>query len=241
MARSVGESQLQRIIRDLHDSVMELCTEHRENGEPVTDDSTSLHKFCYKLEYLLQFDQKEKTTLLGFRKDYWEYFCDCLARTKGANDGIRFVKSIPELKTSLGKGRAFVRYSLVHQRLADTLQQCLMNQKLTSDWYYMRSPFLQPQQISDVVAQLYELNQVQFDLGSRGLDLDSAWPTFARRSLGLGSSRRRHGNRPAVALVLAVWPALLPVSPPGNNTVTGDNPGDDLATHRMTKRYILPL
>ncbi|XP_061109756.1 FYVE and coiled-coil domain-containing protein 1-like isoform X2 [Conger conger] len=188
MARSVGESQLQRIIRDLHDSVMELCTEHRENGEPVTDDSTSLHKFCYKLEYLLQFDQKEKTTLLGFRKDYWEYFCDCLARTKGANDGIRFVKSIPELKTSLGKGRAFVRYSLVHQRLADTLQQCLMNQKLTSDWYYMRSPFLQPQQISDVVAQLYELNQVQFDLGSRGLDLDSAWPTFARRSLGLGSS-----------------------------------------------------
>lgn len=36
-----------------------------------------------------------------------------------------------QLKTSLGKGRAFVRYSLVHQRLADTLQQCLMNQRVT--------------------------------------------------------------------------------------------------------------
>ncbi|XP_035283860.1 FYVE and coiled-coil domain-containing protein 1-like isoform X3 [Anguilla anguilla] len=186
--RSVGESQLQRIIRDLHDAVSELSAEHRESGEPVTDDSSSLHKFCYKLEYLLQFDQKEKSTLLGTRKDYWDYFCDCLSKTKGANDGIRFVKSIAELKTSLGKGRAFIRYCLVHQRLADTLQQCLMNQGVTSDWYYMRSPFLKSHLNVEVVNRLYELNEVQFDVASRGHDLDSAWPTFARRSLAVGNS-----------------------------------------------------
>lgn len=44
-----------------------------------------------------KFDQKEKSTLLGNRKDYWDYFCDCLAKVKGANDGIRFVKSISEV------------------------------------------------------------------------------------------------------------------------------------------------
>ncbi|XP_039609412.1 FYVE and coiled-coil domain-containing protein 1-like [Polypterus senegalus] len=188
MAASVGESQLQRVIRDLHDAIAELCKEYSENGEPITDDSTSLHKFSYKLEYLLQFDQKEKTTFLGTRKDYWDYFNDCLARTKGANDGIRFVKSIPEFKTSLGKGRAFIRYSLVHQRLADTLQQCFMNTKVTSDWYYARSPFLKPNLHSDVVSHLYELNEVRFDVSSRGYDLDAAWPTFARRTLGLSNS-----------------------------------------------------
>ncbi|XP_026108364.1 FYVE and coiled-coil domain-containing protein 1 isoform X2 [Carassius auratus] len=128
---AVGEGQIQRIIRDLRDAVSELTKEYKENGEPITDDSTNLHKFSYKLEYLLQFDQKEKTTFLGYRKDYWDYFSDCLAKIRGANDGIRFVKSIPELKTSLGKGRAFIRYSLVHQRLADTLQQCLMNHRVT--------------------------------------------------------------------------------------------------------------
>ena len=32
----------------------ELSREFKEAGEPVTDDSTSLHKFSYKLEYLLQ-------------------------------------------------------------------------------------------------------------------------------------------------------------------------------------------
>ncbi|KYO43336.1 FYVE and coiled-coil domain-containing protein 1 isoform X1 [Alligator mississippiensis] len=189
MAATSGESQLQRIIRDLQDAVTELSKEFKEGGEPITDDSINLQKFSYKLEYLLQFDQKEKTTLLGNRKDYWDYFCDCLAKVKGANDGIRFVKSITELRTSLGKGRAFIRYSLVHQRLADTLQQCFMNTKVTSDWYYARSPFLKSKMSSDIVGQLYELTDVQFDLASRGYDLDAAWPTFARRTLSsLGSS-----------------------------------------------------
>ncbi|XP_039999863.1 FYVE and coiled-coil domain-containing protein 1-like isoform X2 [Xiphias gladius] len=184
---SVGDNQLQRIIRDLHDAVLELSKEHRECGEPITDDSANLHKFFYKLEYLLQFDQKEKTTFLGQRKDYWDYFCECLIKIKGANDGIRFVKSIPELKTSLGKGRAFIRYSLVHQRLADTLQQCLINQKVTSDWYYARSPFLKSHLTADIINHLYELNQIQFDVAARGYDLDADWPAFARRTLGTAS------------------------------------------------------
>lgn len=185
---SVGDNQLQRIIRDLQDAVLELSKEHRECGEPITDDSPNLHKFFYKLEYLLQFDQKEKTTFLGQRKDYWDYFCDCLLKIKGANDGIRFVKSIPELKTSLGKGRAFIRYCLVHQRLADTLQQCLINQKVSGDWYYARSPFLKSHLTADIINNLYELNQIQFDVAARGYDLDADWPTFARRTLGSSSS-----------------------------------------------------
>ncbi|XP_058039355.1 FYVE and coiled-coil domain-containing protein 1 [Ahaetulla prasina] len=189
MARSSGETQLQRIIRDMQDAVTELNKEFLETGEPITDDCVILHKFSYKLEYLLQFDQKEKSTLLGNPKDYWDYFCDCLGKVKGANDGIRFVKSISELRTSLGKGRAFIRYSLVHQRLADTLQQCFMNTKVTSDWYYARSPFLNPKLSSDIIGHLYELTEIQFDLASRGYDLDAGWPTFARRTLcSLGSS-----------------------------------------------------
>uniref|UniRef100_A0A673XFL2 FYVE and coiled-coil domain-containing protein 1 n=1 Tax=Salmo trutta TaxID=8032 RepID=A0A673XFL2_SALTR len=184
---SAGKGHVATVVETLH-AVAELTKEYKENGEPITDDSPNLHKFSYKLEYLLQFDQKEKTTFLGTRKDYWDYFSDCLAKIKGANDGIRFVKSIPELKTSLGKGRAFVRYSLVHQRLADTLQQCLMNQRVTSDWYYTRSPLLKSHLSVDIISHLYELNEVQFDVASRGHDLDSSWPTFARRTLGMPNS-----------------------------------------------------
>lgn len=50
----------------------------------------------------------------------------------------------------------------------------------SSDWYYARSPFLNSKMSSDIVGQLYELTDVQFDLASRGYDLDAAWPAFAR-------------------------------------------------------------
>lgn len=36
-----------------------------------------------------------------------------------------------QYKTSTGRGRAFIRFCLVHQRLADTIQQCVMNGKVT--------------------------------------------------------------------------------------------------------------
>ncbi|XP_033020977.1 FYVE and coiled-coil domain-containing protein 1 isoform X1 [Lacerta agilis] len=228
MARSGEESQLQRIIRDLQDAVTELNKEFTEVGEPITDDCISLHKFSYKLEYLLQFDQKEKSSLLGNRKDYWDYFCDCLAKVKGANDGIRFVKSITELRTSLGKGRAFIRYSLVHQRLADTLQQCFMNTKVTSDWYYARSPFLNPKMSSDIVGHLYELTEVQFDLVSRGYDLDSAWPTFARRTLpSFGSSAYQWRPPSRTSSMSSLVSSYLqtqeiPSSPNGNSFLTAE-------------------
>ncbi|XP_026168556.1 FYVE and coiled-coil domain-containing protein 1-like isoform X2 [Mastacembelus armatus] len=221
---SVGDNQLQRIIRDLQDAVLELSTEHKECGEPITDDSASLHKFFYKLEYLLQFDQKEKTTFLGQRKDYWDYFCDCLIKIKGANDGIRFVKSIPELKTSLGKGRAFIRYSLVHQRLADTLQQCLLNQKVTSDWYYARSPFLKPHLTSEIINRLYELNQIQFDVAARGYDLDADWPAFARRTLGTASPAFQWKPPSRCSSVNSLAQEFLPV-PDLSHSLLGE-PGD---------------
>jgi len=49
-----------------------------------------------------------------------------------------------------------------------------------SDWYNSRSPFLKPHLSMDIINYLYELNDVQFDVASRGHDLDSEWPTFAR-------------------------------------------------------------
>ena len=85
-----------------------------------------------------------------------------------------------QLKTSLGRGRAFIRFCLMHQRLADTIQQCVCNAKLTTDWYQQKSVWLQQSLTSTIITSLYDLNDLQFDLSPRGYDLDTAWPTFAR-------------------------------------------------------------
>ncbi|CAH2283492.1 FYVE and coiled-coil domain-containing 1 isoform X1 [Pelobates cultripes] len=51
------------------------------------------------------------------------------------------------------------------------------------DWYYARSPFLKSKTCLEIVGYLYELTEVQFDLASRGYDLDASWPMFARRTM----------------------------------------------------------
>ncbi|XP_076455922.1 uncharacterized protein LOC143290403 isoform X2 [Babylonia areolata] len=182
----VSLPQMQRIIQDVTDCVHQLKEEFASSKSPITDDCQVLQRFCAKLEYLLQFEMKERYTMLAKRKDYWDYFCDCLASNKGANDGIKYVKALREHKTSLGKGRAFLRFCLVHQRLADTVQQCAIHPK-TVEWYNPGGIWLKPDISSSIINTLYDLNSLHFDLSPRGYDLDNAWPSFARNIPGAGN------------------------------------------------------
>ncbi|XP_074652846.1 uncharacterized protein LOC141907172 [Tubulanus polymorphus] len=177
-----------KILQDTIECIREIHEDFQENQIPINDDSQTLQRFCAKLEFLLQSEQKVHTTFLGARKDYWNYFCDCLQNAKGLNDGIKFVKSINELKTSLGRGRAFIRFALMHHRLADTLQHCVMDPRTTSIWFTSKSMWMMKRQWSTLVNALYDLNDVQFDLSPRGYDLDNAWPTFARKTFGASNA-----------------------------------------------------
>lgn len=57
------------------DSVAELTKEHAESGEPITDDSPSLHKFSYKLEYLLQVRLTSLSAMIYRAVLYFYFMC----------------------------------------------------------------------------------------------------------------------------------------------------------------------
>ncbi|NXC23316.1 RUFY4 protein, partial [Corythaeola cristata] len=69
-----------------------------------------------------------------------------------------------QLKTPVGRGRAFLRYCLVHRQLAESLQLCLLDPERLREWYYARSPFLNPQRRAEILGILYELDGVTFHL-----------------------------------------------------------------------------
>ncbi|XP_077483804.1 uncharacterized protein LOC144093924 isoform X2 [Amblyomma americanum] len=163
--------------------IQELCEEFKANDEAINDDSTTLNKFCSELELVLQHGQKDKTFLLNVSKGYWGYFCRCLAGEKSLKgfSALKYAKSLPEIKTHVGRGRAVIRYCLVHQCLADTLQVCTLDEKATSDHYYAWSLVRQPEKLQALLSSLYELNAVPFDLAPSGNDLDASWPIFARK------------------------------------------------------------
>ncbi|XP_057286250.1 RUN and FYVE domain-containing protein 4 [Pezoporus wallicus] len=187
-----ADGELNRIIKDLQRTVAELNHCYREQNLPVTDGSRELHSLCAQLEFLLQFDLKEKKSFFGQRKDYWDFLCQGLAQRRQEHEGIRFVTSLDKLKTPVGRGRAFLRYCLVHQQLAESLQLCLLDPESLREWYYARSPFLSPQHRAEILGSLYELDCVTFHLALCRDDLDTAWPMFSetlvRPSLVTGSS-----------------------------------------------------
>ncbi|GCC17760.1 hypothetical protein chiPu_0021578, partial [Chiloscyllium punctatum] len=132
--RMAGDTDLQllRVIKDFQASIEELCKDQERNELPITDANPILHSLCTRLEYLLQYDQKEKKTIFGSRKDYWDYINLCLNSHKCGTNAVEFINLTSQL-TSLGKGRAFIRYCLVQQKLADSLQLCFLNQQLVRD------------------------------------------------------------------------------------------------------------
>ncbi|CAH6791758.1 Rufy4 [Phodopus roborovskii] len=83
------------------------------------------------------------------------------------------------LKTSLGKGRAFIRLCLARGQLAESIQLCLLSPDLTREWYGPRSPLLCPELQEDILDSLYALNGVTFNLDLQRPDLDEAWPMFS--------------------------------------------------------------
>ncbi|XP_054029422.1 RUN and FYVE domain-containing protein 4 [Dryobates pubescens] len=174
-----GHGELNRIIKDLQKTVSELNHSYREQNVPVTDGSRELHSLCAQLEFLLQFDLKEKRSFLGQRKDYWDFLCQGLARGRQEHEGVRFVTSLDKLKTPVGRGRAFLRYCLVHRQLAESLQLCLLDPENLREWYYARSPFLSPQHQGEILGSLYELDSVTFHLALHRADLDTAWPMYS--------------------------------------------------------------
>ncbi|KAJ7382015.1 FYVE and coiled-coil domain-containing protein 1 [Desmophyllum pertusum] len=165
-----------RLISDIVVYISELRNTYQSSQLPVTDDETTLHKFCVKLETVLRHEQKEKYSLLGVRKDYWNFISDCIPK----DDGVKYVHAIPQqVKTPQGKGRAFIRYSLVKKSLADAIQRCLVTRKQLSSYFGPDAILCHPSLSTALVNKLYDLNDLEFDLPCAGLELDISWPAFS--------------------------------------------------------------
>ncbi|XP_072817731.1 RUN and FYVE domain-containing protein 4 isoform X2 [Vicugna pacos] len=188
------EGEVLKITRDLKAAVSAILQGFGSGQQPVTDASAELHRLCGCLELLLQFDQKEQKGFLRPRKDYWDFLCTALGQQRGDTEPACFVHSQSKLKTSLGKGRAFIRFCLAHGQLAEFLQLCLLNPELTREWYGPRSPLVCPELQEDILDSLYALNEVAFDLDLQWPDLDGAWPMFSESHCS--NSNRTQGRRP---------------------------------------------
>ncbi|XP_040459764.1 LOW QUALITY PROTEIN: RUN and FYVE domain-containing protein 4 [Falco naumanni] len=165
-----GDGELNRIIKDLHSKCASLSPDSTGAGSctasvPSWSSSSSL-------------TSRRRRASLGSARTIG---ISCARAWHSAGRSTRAFASSPpcKLKTPVGRGRAFLRYCLVHQQLAESLQLCLLDTENLREWYYARSPFLSPQRRAEILGSLYELDCVTFHLALHRADLDTAWPMFS--------------------------------------------------------------
>jgi hypothetical protein len=198
---TVQDTKHLKIIEKQIADLEELCKtliniqERKQNenlSEPcIKDDCYELQKFCFKLEYLFQSCLREKkgssfSSSLSpavessfSTREYWNLILDALKSSKSFEDALKYVKNLNEVKTNLGRARAFIRFCLQYHRLADAIQQITMEPKVLSTWYNERSVWFNDELKYRIIQILYDLNDLDFDLISKNnFELDTTWPTI---------------------------------------------------------------
>jgi hypothetical protein len=186
---------IEKLVADLEDLAKKLIDQQQADSSVVIrDDSLELQKFCAKLEYLIQVNLKEKKGLssqANDQREYWSFILDALKSSRSFEDAIKYVRNINEIKTNIGRARAFIRFCLQYHRLADAMQQITMEHKVLNAWYKESSVWLNEGLKSRIIQLLYDLSDANFELISRNnFELDTTWPT-----INLNTPNRNNFNK----------------------------------------------
>ena len=136
LSESQATSKQARLVEKLVSDLEDLCAKIADVAKTshdltVRDDCYELHKFCTKLEFLLQMGLKEKKSLLSasslnssnlasngdnsaqasfklVNTEYWSFIVDVLKASRGFQDAIKYVKGLNEVKTNFLKIWLFI-------------------------------------------------------------------------------------------------------------------------------------
>lgn len=135
-------------------------------------DFPPLQQFFYVIEHCLKHGLKVKKSFIGQNKSFFgplelvEKLCPESA------DIFTNIRNLPEIKTSVGRGRAWLHLSLMQKKLADYLQVLIDHKDLLSD-FYEHEALMMEEEGAVIVGLLMGLNMIDANLCLKGEDLDS--------------------------------------------------------------------
>ncbi|KAG9490890.1 hypothetical protein GDO78_006300 [Eleutherodactylus coqui] len=138
----------------------------------LDSDFPPLQQFFFVLEHCLKHGLKVKKSFIGQNKSFFgplelvEKLCPESA------DIFTNTRNLPEIKTSVGRGRAWLHLSLMQKKLADYLQVLIDHKDLLSDFYEPGALMIE-EEGAVIVGLLMGLNMIDANLCLKGEDLDS--------------------------------------------------------------------
>lgn len=155
-------------------SVIEFSTSH---GTSIDDYCPPLQQLFILLEHILKHRLKTKRPLFGPpRKEYWSVVEALEKLSPSLSVTVSAVRALPNISTNQGRGRAWLRWSLMQKKLADFFRSLVEQKRLLSEWYDPEA-FLLNEEGVVTSGLLMALSVLDYNVIMKGEDFD--------RSLGV--------------------------------------------------------
>ncbi|XP_071830033.1 RUN and FYVE domain-containing protein 2-like isoform X2 [Apostichopus japonicus] len=144
-----------------------------EEARTLGDDHVPLQQFFVVMEHVLNHGLKGKKTFLEKKRSFWGA---CESLEKGSPEAAEItdsVRNLPGVKTSLGRGRAWLRLALMQKKLSDYFRMMMDSKELLSE-HYEPSALLREEEAHVIAGLLVGLNVIDCNLCVKGDDLDNA-------------------------------------------------------------------
>ncbi|XP_065905492.1 RUN and FYVE domain-containing protein 2-like [Dysidea avara] len=142
-----------------------------KDGKILDDSHLKLQQLCIVLEYVVDHRLKVKKNLLGGKRGFWG-FVETLEKASGDfQETVLAVKAIPGIKTSVGRGRAFLKYSLMQKRVGEYFKLMVEKQNALSEWY-QPGALLYSEEGTIIAGLLVGLNTIDYNVVMKGEDFD---------------------------------------------------------------------
>ncbi|XP_062617135.1 RUN and FYVE domain-containing protein 2-like isoform X1 [Saccostrea cucullata] len=116
--------------------IKEVIDSSLSHGRMLDDNHVPLQQFFIVLEHVLRHGLKPKKSLLRDRRDFWCVLETVEKLVPEASEITTSVREMPNLKTPLGKARAWLRLSLMQKSLADYLKVlCEKKDQVLGEFY----------------------------------------------------------------------------------------------------------
>jgi hypothetical protein len=113
------------LLSQLESAISAVQREAASHDGVLTDSSEYLSDVCLLLERVFNFSSKNRTSVLGDKRDYWAFIQTALEKSS-AFVIVKKIQSSSDNKTSIGKARSFIRTCLVSKSLGSVIQVLLL-------------------------------------------------------------------------------------------------------------------
>ncbi|XP_034258795.1 RUN and FYVE domain-containing protein 1 isoform X4 [Pantherophis guttatus] len=172
VSRSHTMEERSNLVNMMKLSIKILIQSALSLGRTLDSDFPPLQQFFIVLEHCLKHGLKAKKSFIGQNKSFLGPLELVEKLCPEASDLATSVRNLPELKTPIGRGRAWLYLAVMQKKLADYLKVLLDHKCLLSE-YYEPDALMMEEEGAVIVGLLVGLNVIDANLCLKGEDLDS--------------------------------------------------------------------